>query len=172
MGLNFNKVKCRFVVWLSLNEITLQAQQVSSCCFCAALIMQPRWPRPCSDAHKVNTNSLPQPGNVATSVRPRNSLSNHSQFTTVLQWAWRSVVAPPLGFRPLVLGLKNIKKVKATVCSAHGVINAQTVHRFVGTQLSDKLNTGFLVVLGNHKTHSTVKAQTQTCKPLTKLAAC
>lgn len=106
MGLNFNKVKCRFVVWLSLNEITLQAEQVSSCCFCTALMMQPRWPRPCSYAHKVNTSSLPQPGDVATSVRPRNSLSNHSQFTTVLQWAWRSVVAPPLGFRFACVGSK------------------------------------------------------------------
>lgn len=56
MGLNFNKVKCRYVPRLSLNEITLQAEQVSSCCFCAALIMQPRWPRPY--AHKVNTSSL------------------------------------------------------------------------------------------------------------------
>lgn len=43
---------------------------------------------------------------------------------------------------------------------------------FVGTQLPDKLNTGFLVLLGNRKTHGPVKAQTQTRKPSRKLAAC
>lgn len=85
-GLNFNKVKCRYAAGLSLNEIALQAERVSSCCFCAALIMQPRSPRPCPYAHKVNTSRLPQPGNVATSVHPWSNLSNHSQFTTALQW--------------------------------------------------------------------------------------
>lgn len=55
MGLNFNKVKCRYAARLSLNEIALQAERVSSCCFCTALIMQPRSPRPRPYAHKVNT---------------------------------------------------------------------------------------------------------------------
>lgn len=155
-----------------LNGSTLQAQQVSSCRFCTALIMHPRYPRPCSYAHKVNISSLPQPGNVATSVRPQNGRSNHSQLTTAFQWAWRRAVAPPSRFRSLVLGLKNIKRVKATVCTARSGINALTVHRFVGTQLSDKLSTGFLLVPGNHKTHGTVKAQSQTRKPGAKLAAC
>lgn len=82
------------------------------------------------------------------------------------------------GFRcSLVLGSKKYLekqggKAKATVCGAHSVINAQTVHRFVGTQLSDRLKTGFLVVLGNLKAHGAVKAQSQTCKSLPKLAAC
>lgn len=39
MGLNFNKVKCRYAARLSLNEIALQAERVSSCCFWTALIM-------------------------------------------------------------------------------------------------------------------------------------
>lgn len=110
MGPHFNKVKCRFAACLCFNESTLQAEQVSSCwCFCAALIMQPRRPRPCSYAHKVNTCSLPQPGNVATSVRPRNSLSNHGQFTTGLQRAWRSRGAALVR---LFWGLKSILKKK------------------------------------------------------------
>lgn len=92
IGLDLNPVKRRFCcLVVSLNEITLQAEQAGSCCFCSALITQPRRPRPCSCAHKVNTSSLPRPGNVATSVRPRNSLSNHYQFPAALQWAWRSV---------------------------------------------------------------------------------
>lgn len=97
MGLNFNKVKCRYAARLSLNEIALQAERVSSCCFCTALIMQPRSPRLCPYAHKVNTSRLPQPGNVATSVHPWINLFNHSQFTTALQWARRRRVAPHLG---------------------------------------------------------------------------
>lgn len=102
MGLNFNKVKCRYVPRLSLNEITLQAEQVSSCCFCAALIMQPRWPRPRSYAHKVNTSSL-------ATLQHQSIHGTASPITANLQQCNVAVGTRHLsGFRSLVLARGNM----------------------------------------------------------------
>lgn len=57
------------------------------------------------------------------------------------------------GFRSLVLGLgEDIKRKVNATAAVHGIVK-HLVHWFVGTQLSDKLSSGFLVVLGSHKTH-------------------
>lgn len=109
MGLNFNKVKCRYAARLSLNEIALQAERVSSCCFCTALIMQPRSPRPCPYAHKVNTRRLPQPGDVATSVHPWNKpFQSQPIYNGVAVGTEARGRATFWGFRSLVLGLGGI----------------------------------------------------------------